>query len=197
VAAHINIRSAQEKAARRRIPPSFCPSWLIRGTTGAPCRGRSRYWPLETGDRRCATLVDGRAAGDRGGGCCQCPEPHAEDGMPELRPHRMRPIAPAITAFTDCSMQQGAAERQQRRLWTAFLSSLTMTSGGRAWAESCRKIERFVRAAARHNPTSEFARQSLFRYRIQSISIHYVGSSSRNAFAECRSGVSKSSVKRS
>jgi hypothetical protein len=42
-----------------------------------------------------------KASGGRRGGCCQCPEPHAGDETPELRPHRMRPIAPAITAFTD------------------------------------------------------------------------------------------------
>ena len=37
---------------------------------------------------------------NRGGNCCRHPEPHAGAGTPQLRPHRIRPRGPAITAST-------------------------------------------------------------------------------------------------
>src|SRR4051812_38233494 len=46
---------------------------------------------METGDRGRAALAHGPAPGDRGGRRRLCPQPHAESGAPDLRPHRMSP----------------------------------------------------------------------------------------------------------
>src|SRR5438874_9116857 len=64
------------------------------------CPGGSRYWPLETGHRSRAALANRRATSGRSGNCCRRPEPYAGAGTPELRPHRMRPRGPGITAST-------------------------------------------------------------------------------------------------
>ena len=60
-------------------------------------RGR---WKRVIGDARYARRRT-RARRPRWPGCCQCLNRMLEMGRPRSRPHRMRPIAPAITAFTD------------------------------------------------------------------------------------------------
>ena len=54
----------------------------------------------KTGHRSCAALANRQASSNRSGTRCRRPQPHAGAGTPELRPHRMRPRGPGITAST-------------------------------------------------------------------------------------------------
>ena len=45
-------------------------------------------------------LANQQASSGRSGDCYRRPQPHAGAGTPELRPHRMRPRGPGITAPT-------------------------------------------------------------------------------------------------
>src|SRR5258705_2891596 len=77
-------------------------TWLSQEVVGVQlaCLGGSRYRPLETGHRSCTALTNRKASSNRSGTRCRRPQPHAGAGTPELRPHRMRPREPGITAST-------------------------------------------------------------------------------------------------
>src|SRR3984893_3728544 len=55
---------------------------------------------METSNRSLAALANRQASSNRSGNCCRHPEPHAGAGTPQLRPHRIRPRGPALTAST-------------------------------------------------------------------------------------------------
>lgn len=56
-----------------------------------PSPRRSHHRRFQPGDRQRVALPHGPAPGDRVGRRCQCSEPYAGFGTPDLRPHRLNP----------------------------------------------------------------------------------------------------------
>jgi hypothetical protein len=80
--------------------------------------GRGRYRALETGGRRRAPLVYGRAPGDRGGDRRRRAEPHARPRTPGVRPHRMTRNtggAQCVHTADPCNKVLDASARTGRR----------------------------------------------------------------------------------